>query len=228
MKMYMKDTEELVPRDLPIVQPYVPPTPFLVHPKKQKDNPYKTRKTVGIPEKILTKKAQEDEGIMDDCWDIMIKDIERLRKILVPTIHTLPNLKPVVQPYMPQGSVRREVKVVKEKELEYNIPLQNGKMKSLTPQTVHITPLDDDYVAPATSPILEKHLNEFGEEISNIIMVSEKADGNLVNDIFNDLKELSNIINTYDFETFIWKLLHQDLNNKETEFEIISTHNHMV
>ncbi|GKC94897.1 hypothetical protein Tco_1160339 [Tanacetum coccineum] len=113
---------------------------------------------------------------------------------------------------MPRGPVRDEVKVVREKELEYDIPLQNGEMQSLTPQTVHITPLDDDYVAPATSPLLEKHLNEFGEEISDITRVAEKADGNLVNDV----KELSNIIKTYDFETFIWKLLHQDLNSKET------------
>ncbi|GJY52483.1 hypothetical protein Tco_0443330 [Tanacetum coccineum] len=78
-------------------------------------------------------------------------------------------------------------------------------MQSLTPQTVHITPLDDNYVAPTTSPILEKHLNEFGEEISDITRVAKKADGNLV----KDLKELLDIIKTYDFETFIWKLLHQ-------------------
>ncbi|GJV45935.1 reverse transcriptase domain-containing protein [Tanacetum coccineum] len=169
MKMGKKYMEELVPRDFPVVQPYVPPTPFPGHLKKQKDNPYKTRETVGIPEKIHTKKAQEDEGDMDD------------------------------------GPVHDEVKVVREKELEYDIPLQNGEMQSLTPQTVHITPLDDDYVAPATNPILEKYLNEFREEISDITRVAEKADGNL----FNDVKELSDIIQTYDFETFIWKLLHQ-------------------
>nr|GEV43265.1 hypothetical protein [Tanacetum cinerariifolium] len=51
MKMGKKDMEEPVPRDFPVVQPYVPPTPFLVHSKKQKDNPYKTHKTVGILEK---------------------------------------------------------------------------------------------------------------------------------------------------------------------------------
>ncbi|GKA13267.1 hypothetical protein Tco_0692913 [Tanacetum coccineum] len=73
-------------------------------------------------------KAQEDEGDMDDGWDITTKDIERLRQILIPTIHTLPNLEPVVQPYMPQGPVRDEVKVVREKELEYDIPLQNCEM----------------------------------------------------------------------------------------------------
>ncbi|GJX04782.1 hypothetical protein Tco_0190698 [Tanacetum coccineum] len=142
------------------------------HLKKQKDEPYKTREIVGIPEEIHTKKAQEEEGDMDDGWDITIKDVESLRQILIPSIHTLPNLEHVVQLYMSQGPVRDE--------------------------TVHITPLDDDYVASATSPILEKHLNKLGEEIYDITRVVEKADGNL------------------------------DLNSKETKFEIISTHNHMV
>ncbi|GJW67272.1 hypothetical protein Tco_0121696 [Tanacetum coccineum] len=61
---------------------------------------------------------------------------------------------------------------------------------------------DDDYVAPATNPILNKHLNEFGEEFDDNTRVSKKIDSNLV----NDLKEL---LKTYDFETFIQKLLQQ-------------------
>ncbi|GKD17840.1 hypothetical protein Tco_1206998 [Tanacetum coccineum] len=116
--MGKKDIEEPVPRDLHVVQPYVPPTPFPGHPKKQRDNLYETRETVEISEKIHTKKALEDERDMDD--------------------------------------------------------------------------------ALATSPILEKHLNELREEISDITRPAEKADGNL------------------------------DLNSMETEFEIISTHNHMA
>ncbi|GJW07565.1 hypothetical protein Tco_1569988 [Tanacetum coccineum] len=123
-----KDMEEPIPLDLHVVQPYVPPTLFPGNLKKQKDNPYKIRETIGIFGKIHTKKAQEDEGDMDDGWDITIKDIRRLRQILIPTIHTLPNLEPVVQPYMPRGPVRDEVKVIREEELEYNIPLQNGAM----------------------------------------------------------------------------------------------------
>nr|GEV10298.1 hypothetical protein [Tanacetum cinerariifolium] len=78
----------------------------------QKDNPYKTRKIVymiGILEKVHKKKAQEDKGDMDDGWDITIEDVERLRKILTPTIHTLPNLEPVGQPYMPRGPIYDEV-----------------------------------------------------------------------------------------------------------------------
>nr|GFB99772.1 hypothetical protein [Tanacetum cinerariifolium] len=45
-KMGKKDMKDPVPRDLPVVQPYVPTTPFPGHLKKLKDNPYKTRKTV--------------------------------------------------------------------------------------------------------------------------------------------------------------------------------------
>ncbi|GJS34317.1 reverse transcriptase domain-containing protein [Tanacetum coccineum] len=98
-----------------------------------------------------TKNLQEDEWDINDGWDITIKDVERLRQILTPTIHTLPNLELVVQPYMLRGLVRDEVKVVREEELEYDIPLQNGVMQPLTPQTVHIIPPDDDYVAPTTN-----------------------------------------------------------------------------
>ncbi|GKC62001.1 hypothetical protein Tco_1089599 [Tanacetum coccineum] len=79
---------------------------------------------------------------------------------------------------MLRGPACDEVKVIGEKELEYDIALQNGEMQSLTPQIVHITSLDDDYVALATSPILTKHLNKFGEEFSDITRVAEKADGN--------------------------------------------------
>ncbi|GJS41286.1 hypothetical protein Tco_0566329 [Tanacetum coccineum] len=83
---------------------------------------------------------------------------------------------------------------------EHDIPLQDGVMQPLTPHTTHITPPDD--VAPATSPILDKHSNKFREEFYDITRVVEMVDGNPV-------KDLSNIINTYDFETFIRKFLHQ-------------------
>ncbi|GJZ19812.1 hypothetical protein Tco_0556402, partial [Tanacetum coccineum] len=135
--------------------------------------------------------SKEDEGDINDGWDITIKDVERLRQILTPTIHTLPNLELVVQPYMLRGPVRDEVKVVREEELEYDIPLQNGVMQPLTPQTVHIIPPDDDYVAPTTNPILDKHLNEFD-------MTRVDENGNFMEDI----KEL--LIKTHvECETFI-------------------------
>ncbi|GKE40294.1 hypothetical protein Tco_1463699, partial [Tanacetum coccineum] len=52
-------------------------------------------------------------------------------------------------------------------------PLQDGVMRPLTPQTTHITPPND--VALATSPILDKHLNEFGKEFYDITKAVEKA-----------------------------------------------------
>ncbi|GJU40343.1 hypothetical protein Tco_1193300 [Tanacetum coccineum] len=75
-----------------------------------------------------------------------------------------------------EGPVHDKEKVVKEKEHGYDIPLQDHVMQPLTPQTVHITPPDDNYVALATNPILNKHLNEFGEEFANNTRVSKKID----------------------------------------------------
>nr|GEZ38808.1 hypothetical protein [Tanacetum cinerariifolium] len=122
----------------------------------------------------------EDEGDMDVGWDIIVEDVERIRQFITPTIHTLPHLEPVVQPYM---SLRR----VHDKE------------------TVRIIWPDDDYVAPATSPTLDMQLKEFGKECSDITWVAKMEYFNHVKDI----KELSDIIKTSDFETFIHKLLHQ-------------------
>ncbi|GJX68834.1 hypothetical protein Tco_0304561, partial [Tanacetum coccineum] len=50
--------------------------------------------------------------------------------------------------------------------------------RDATPQTVHIIPPDDDYIAPAISLTLDKQLNEFGEECSDITRVAKKANGN--------------------------------------------------
>ncbi|GJV14677.1 reverse transcriptase domain-containing protein [Tanacetum coccineum] len=147
---------------------------------------------------------KEQIGDIDVGWDITVKDVKRLRQFLTPTIHTLPNLEPAVQPYMPLGPVYDKEKIVKEEEQDYDIPLHDGVMQPLTSYTVHITPPDDDYVTPATSPTLDKQLNEFGEECSDITRVADKANGNPVKDV----QELSDI-NTYDCETFIRKLLHQ-------------------
>nr|GEU93380.1 hypothetical protein [Tanacetum cinerariifolium] len=77
-------------------------------------NPYRTRESIyaiGIPEEI-----KEDEGDKNNSCDIMIKDVERLRKILTPPIHALPNHKPIVQPYMPLGLFYNKAKLVKEEE----------------------------------------------------------------------------------------------------------------
>ncbi|GKE99636.1 hypothetical protein Tco_0022987 [Tanacetum coccineum] len=125
-KENMKDP---VPHDLP-------PTPFLGHLKEQIGSPYRTRETVCMienPKEVHKMKAQEDEGDMYISWDITVKDVERLRQFLIPTIHTLPNLVPVVQPYMPLGLVKDKEKIVKEEEQDYDIPLHDGVMQPLTP-----------------------------------------------------------------------------------------------
>ncbi|GJV63760.1 hypothetical protein Tco_1474588 [Tanacetum coccineum] len=69
---------------------------------------------------------------------------------------------------------------------------------------VYITPPDDDYVASTTSPTLDKQLNKFRKECSDITRFAEKPNGNPVEDV----QELLDI-KTYDCETFIRKLLHQ-------------------
>ncbi|GJX99194.1 hypothetical protein Tco_0356213 [Tanacetum coccineum] len=206
--MGKENVKEPVPRNLPVVQTCVPPAQFL-------GNPYRTHETIcaiGIPEEI-----KEDERDMNDDCDITVEDVESLRKILTPSIHALP----IVQPYMPLRLVCNKARVVREEEQDYDIPLQDHVMQPLTPQTVHITPPDDDYVASATNPILNKHLNEFGEEFADNTRVSEKIDSNHV----NDLKEL---LKTYDFENFIRKLKHQLRQStgslyKEMELEVSLT-----
>nr|GEX54597.1 hypothetical protein [Tanacetum cinerariifolium] len=175
--------------------------------KEQMVSPYKTRETVCMIEnhgEVHKIKAHEDEGDIDVGWESIVKDVEGLKQFLTPTIHTLPHLKPIVQPYIPLGPVHDKEKIVRKEEHDYDIPLHDGVIKPLTPRRVHITPLDDDYVALATSPNLDKQLNKFGKECFDITRFAEKENGNLVEDVH----ELSDI-KTYDYETFIQKLLHQ-------------------
>ncbi|GKD27351.1 hypothetical protein Tco_1233565 [Tanacetum coccineum] len=164
--MSRENMKEPVPRNLP-------PTPFLGHLKEQMGAPYRTRETVRMnenPKEIHNARAQDDEGDMDVSWDITSKDVERLTQSLTPTTHTLPNLELVGKPYIPLGPVHDRDKIVREEEHDYDIPLNDSVMQPLTPQMVHITPPDDDYVAPATN----KQLNKFKEEFSNIAKVAEK------------------------------------------------------
>ncbi|GKA22318.1 hypothetical protein Tco_0708280 [Tanacetum coccineum] len=101
-----------------------------------------------------------------------------------------------MQPYIPLGPVHDKDKIIREKEQDYDIPLNDSVMQPLTSQAVHITPSDNDYVALATKPMSNKQLNTLEEEFSNITKVSEKEYDNPV-------------IKTYDCKTFIWKLLHK-------------------
>ncbi|GKC87795.1 hypothetical protein Tco_1148444 [Tanacetum coccineum] len=81
----------------------------------------------------------------------------------------------MMQPYMPLGPVHDIKKVERKDEQDYDIPLHDGVMQPLIPQTVHITPPDDDYVALATNLILHKQLNEFGKEFSDMTRVDENV-----------------------------------------------------
>ncbi|GJY57493.1 hypothetical protein Tco_0456608 [Tanacetum coccineum] len=90
--MGKENMKELVPHDLS-------PMPFLGHLKEQMGSPYKTCETVRMienPKEIYNVKAREEEGDIDVGWEITSKDVEWLRQFLTPTIHTLPNLEPVV------------------------------------------------------------------------------------------------------------------------------------
>nr|GEW89727.1 hypothetical protein [Tanacetum cinerariifolium] len=165
------------------------PTLFLGHLKEQMGSPYWTRETIrmiGNTEEIYNVKAQEDEEDMDVGWDITSKVVKRLRQFITPTIHTLPNLKRVVQPYILLGPLYDKDKIVREKEKDYDIPLNDSVMQPLTP---YITLPDDDYVAPATNPMSNKQLNKFDDEFSSITKFSEK--------------EYNHVIKTSDCETFI-------------------------
>nr|GEW40892.1 hypothetical protein [Tanacetum cinerariifolium] len=146
--------KEPVPSDLPIVNPYVPPTSFPWHSKEHKDDPYKTRETIFMI--VIPKKTREAQG------EIMIRGT--WTKVGILQSRT---------PFL------NDAKVVWEEEHDY-IPLQDydamgGVMQPLTPQIVHITSLDDDYVASATNHILDMHLKEFGVELFDITGVDEKA-----------------------------------------------------
>ncbi|GJV93120.1 hypothetical protein Tco_1540933 [Tanacetum coccineum] len=123
--MGKKNMKEPVPRDSP-------PTPFLGKLKEQMGNPYRTRETVrmiGNPGEIHNAKALGDRGDMDVGWDITNKDEERLRQFLTPTIHSLPNLEPVVQPYIPLGPVHDKDKIIREEEQDYDTPLDDSIMQ---------------------------------------------------------------------------------------------------
>ncbi|GJZ09264.1 ribonuclease H-like domain-containing protein [Tanacetum coccineum] len=118
------------------------------------------------------------------------KAVEQREKFKVRTTMGKENMKEPVPHDLPRtlflGHLKEQIE-----EQDYDIPLHDGVMQPLTPQTVHITPSDDDYVAPATNPILDKQLNEFGKEFSDITRVAKKANCNPVNDEeqFADEKE---------------------------------------
>nr|GEW70089.1 hypothetical protein [Tanacetum cinerariifolium] len=110
---------------------------------------------------------------------------------------------------MPLGPVCNEAKVEREEEQDYDIPLQDGVMQPLTPLIVHITPSDDDYVAPATNLILDKHLNEFRKDFFDMIGVDEN--GNFIEDI-KELSIKTHVERTRALKQEMWDL---DVENKQ-------------
>ncbi|GKC52990.1 hypothetical protein Tco_1075735, partial [Tanacetum coccineum] len=57
-----------------------------------------------------------------------------------------------------------------------NVPDVINNIQPSIPKTIHTTPPDKDYVAPATKSILDDLLEEFGGKILNVTMVDEVAE----------------------------------------------------
>ncbi|GJV02110.1 hypothetical protein Tco_1335679 [Tanacetum coccineum] len=73
----------------------------------------------------------------------------------------------------------------------FNVPDEIDKIvQPLILKPIHITPPNDDYVAPATKSILDKLLDEFRDEILNVTMVDDEADFNPT----KDLEELERLL----------------------------------
>ncbi|GJY22272.1 hypothetical protein Tco_0394838 [Tanacetum coccineum] len=76
-----------------------------------------------------------------------------------------------------------DVKLIRQ-FLTPNVPDEMDKViQPLISQPIHTTPPNDDYVAPATKSILDELLEEFGDEILNVIMINKEADFNPTKDI---------------------------------------------
>nr|GEU70603.1 hypothetical protein [Tanacetum cinerariifolium] len=120
-------------------------------------------------------------------WDITIEDIERLRQLFTPSVHTLPEPDPVVQPCVPLLPSPDEVMAVRDEEPNndsiYVPNVMDDLIQPLIPQVIHTTPPDKDYLAPATKSILDEILEEFRDEIVNVTVVDEEADCNPTKDI---------------------------------------------
>ncbi|GKA79854.1 hypothetical protein Tco_0786450 [Tanacetum coccineum] len=131
----------------------------------------------------------------------MVKDVERLRQLLTPTVHTLHEPDLVLEPYVPLFPFPDDLKVVREEEPDNDIEsisiqvldVIDDMIQPLIPQIIHTTPPDKDYVAPTTNPIFDELLEEFRDGILNIIMADEEANFNPTRDI----EELERLITDY-------------------------------
>ncbi|GKB91962.1 hypothetical protein Tco_0964234 [Tanacetum coccineum] len=75
-------------------------------------------------------KLWEDEGDLDvPVGTLQCKTVRKVMQFLQLTHYTLlPYLEPVVQPYIPLGPVHDKDKIVREKEQDYDIPLNDSVM----------------------------------------------------------------------------------------------------
>nr|GEV01498.1 hypothetical protein [Tanacetum cinerariifolium] len=94
-------------------------------------------------------------------------------------------------------------------------------IQPLIPKTIHVTPPNEDYVAPTTKSILDYLLEEFEDEILNVTMVDEVAECSPN----KHLEELE-ILLTKDSQSHYTK--NQGNNSEETKFKVISTCNYVV
>ncbi|GJR79743.1 hypothetical protein Tco_0150528, partial [Tanacetum coccineum] len=150
----------------------------------------RSRQTLrGLSRKQEEAKVEEcDEGDIYDICDITVEDVERLRLILTPNVHSLPEPDLVVQPCVPFLPSPNELKVERDEELNNDVSIHvpdvmDDVIQTLTPQAIHTTPHNKDYVAPTTKSILDELLEEFRDEILNMTMVDEEADFNPAKDI---------------------------------------------
>ncbi|GKD59112.1 hypothetical protein Tco_1296621 [Tanacetum coccineum] len=87
-------------------------------------------------------------------------------------------------------------------------------VQPLIPEPIHTTPPNDDYVALATKSILDELLEEFGDEILNVLTVDEEADPT------KDLEELERLLAMRPQLNFIEIQVDMDItsNGKATEW----------
>ncbi|GKA17589.1 hypothetical protein Tco_0697426 [Tanacetum coccineum] len=93
-KIGTKDMKESVPRDLPVVHPYVPPTSFPGHLQEQKGNPFKIRKTDCM---IHKRKLRKRKGTWMMDYDIPLHD-GVMQPLTPKTIHITPPDDDYVEP----------------------------------------------------------------------------------------------------------------------------------
>ncbi|GJX59590.1 hypothetical protein Tco_0290980 [Tanacetum coccineum] len=115
-----------------------------------------------------------------------------------------------------KGMKQEEAKVEKQEEPDNDIdsiPIQvldvmDDVIQPSIPQTIHTTPSDDSYDSPATDPILDELLEEFGDELLNITVDNEEKICNPTRDIEELELGLYRMIDKV-FEVGIWMLLYE-------------------